>query len=138
MYLGRDYLRWDNREMAEPTVFRPGSVSYLRIPAPDPRRAAAFYEAVFGWSVDADRDNPSFADGSGHVIGHFMPDLVVAGDGGVKPYVYVENVAQTLDRALAHGAEITAEPYPEGNLTVATFRDPAGNEIGAWQQGTPD
>ena len=118
-------------------MFRPGGVSYLRIPAPDPNRAAAFYAAVFGWTVDVDRDNPSFADGSGHVIGHFMPDLVVAGDAGVKPYVYVENVAQTLDRALALGAEITADPYPEGNLTVATFRDPAGNEIGAWQQGTP-
>ncbi|MBV8219810.1 MAG: hypothetical protein JO325_15210 [Solirubrobacterales bacterium] len=48
-----------------------------------------------------------------------------------------KNVAQTLDRALALGAEITTDPYPEGNLTVATFRDPAGNEIGVWQQGTP-
>jgi predicted enzyme related to lactoylglutathione lyase len=25
-------------------------------------------------------------------------------------------------------------PYPEGNLTVATFRDPTGNTIGIWQQ----
>ena len=123
--------------MAEPTVFRPGGVSYLRIPAPDPNRAAAFYAAVFGWTVDVDRDNPSFADGSGHVIGHFMPDLAVAGAGGVRLYVYVDNVRETVDRALALGAEVTAEPYPEGNLTVATFRDPAGNEIGAWQQGTP-
>jgi len=48
MYLGRDYIRWDNREMAEPTVFRPGGVSYLRIPAPDPKSAADFYAGVFG------------------------------------------------------------------------------------------
>ena len=118
-------------------MFRPGGVSYLRIPAPDPKRAAAFYAAVFGWKVEVDRDNPSFADGSGHVIGHFMPDLAVAGDAGVRPYVYVDDVRATLGRALALGAEITTEPYAEGNLTVATFRDPAGNEIGAWQQGTP-
>jgi uncharacterized protein len=120
----------------EPTVFRPGGVSYLRIPAPDPERTAAFYEAVFGWTVDAGRESPSFRDGSGHVIGHFMPDLAVAGEAGVRPYVYVDSVRETLERALAHGAEVTAEPYPEGNLTVATFRDPAGNEIGAWQQGS--
>jgi uncharacterized protein len=120
----------------EPTVFRPGGLSYLRIPAPDPKRAAAFYESVFGWTVDTDRANPSFQDGSGHVIGHFMPDLPVAGGAGVRPYVYVDSVRETLDRAVAHGGEIATEPYPEGNLTVATFRDPAGNEIGAWQQGS--
>jgi uncharacterized protein len=120
--------------MAESTVFRPGGVSYLRIPAPDPQRAAAFYATVFDWTVDNNRESPSFADGSGHVIGHFMPDLPVAGAAGVRPYVYVENVQQTLEQALANGAEIAIEPYPEGNLIVATFRDPAGNEIGVWQQ----
>lgn len=52
--------------MEEPSVFRPGGVSYLRIPAPDPNRAAAFSAAVFGWTVDVDRANPSFADGRGH------------------------------------------------------------------------
>ncbi|HUA05349.1 MAG TPA: VOC family protein [Solirubrobacteraceae bacterium] len=123
--------------MAEPTVFRPGAVSYLRIPAPDPKSAADFYAKVFGWTVDTDREDPSFADGSGHVIGHFRADLAVAGDAGVKPYVYVDDVAATLDRAVATGAITSTEPYPEGNLTVATFRDPAGNEIGVWQQGSP-
>lgn len=123
--------------MAESTVFRPGGVSYLRIPAPDPRRAATFYAAVFGWTVDNDREHPSFADGSGHVIGHFMPDLAVAGEAGVRPYVYVDDVRATLDRALANGAAPATAPYPEGNLTVATFRDPSGNEIGVWQQGAP-
>jgi predicted enzyme related to lactoylglutathione lyase len=121
--------------VAEPSVFRPGGVSYLRIPAPDPKRTAAFYAAVFGWTVDTDRENPSFADGSGHVIGHFVPDLSVAGDAGVRPYVYVDDVRQTLDRALANGGAPATAPYPEGNLTVATFRDPAGNEMGVWQQG---
>ena len=66
-----------------------------------------------------------------------MSDLPVAGNAGVRPYVYVDNVAETLDHALGHGAEIATAPYPEGNLTVATFRDPAGNEIGVWQQGAP-
>ena len=62
----------------ESRAFRVGGVSYLRIPAEDPRRSAAFYEAVFGWSVRADRKDPSFEDGTGHVIGHFVADLPVA------------------------------------------------------------
>jgi uncharacterized protein len=119
----------------EPTVARPGGVSYLRIPAPNPRRSATFYSDVFGWTVDTDREVPNFQDGTGHVIGHFVADLPVAGAGGVRPYIYVEGVRPTLDRVTAHGGEVTTPPYPEGNLTVATFRDPGGNEIGVWQQG---
>jgi predicted enzyme related to lactoylglutathione lyase len=117
--------------MAEPTVFRPGGMSYLRIPAPDPKRTAVYYAAVLAGR--STRTGTIFADGSGHVIGYFMPDLRVAGGGGVRPCVYVDDVGRTLDRALATGAEPATGPYPEGNLTVATFRDPAGNEIGIWQ-----
>jgi hypothetical protein len=36
-------------------VFRTASVSYLRIPATDPKRSAAFYAAAFEWTVDVDR-----------------------------------------------------------------------------------
>ena len=39
-------------------IFRPGGVSYLRIPTDDPRRSAAFYEAVFGWTLSGDPDRP--------------------------------------------------------------------------------
>ena len=116
-------------------VFRVGGVSYLRIPAEDPGRSAAFYEAVFAWSVRAARDEPSFEDGTGHVIGHFVADLPTAGEAGVRPYVYVERVDETLDRVVANGGEVVTASYPEGDLWVATFRDPTGNVIGVWQQG---
>jgi predicted enzyme related to lactoylglutathione lyase len=122
----------------EPTVFRVGGVSYLRIPAEDPRRSAHFYEAVFGWRVRGDSDEPSFEDGSGHVIGHFMADLPVAGEAGVRPYIFVERVDETLDKVVAHGGEMVTAPYPEGDLWVATFRDPAGNVLGVWQRGSRD
>jgi predicted enzyme related to lactoylglutathione lyase len=117
----------------EPRVFRPGGISYLRIPAEDPGRTAAFYERVFGWNMDLDRDDPSFEDGTGHVIGHFVADLPVSGEAGIRPYVYVEALDETLHKVVAHGAEIVTPPYPEGDLRVATFRDPAGNVIGVWQ-----
>jgi uncharacterized protein len=120
----------------EPRVFRRGGISYLRVPASEPRRSAAFYEAVFGWRVDLDRDDPSFEDGTGHVIGHFMADLSVAGEAGVVPYVFVESVDATLERVVANDGEVATPPYPEGDLRVATFRDPAGNVIGVWQQGS--
>ncbi len=119
----------------ETEVFRAAGVSYLRIPAPDPRRSAAFYQAVFGWQLGGAADAPSFQDGTGHVIGHFMRDLAVAGEAGVQPYIYVESIDETLEKLRVQGAEPVREPYPEGDLWVATFRDPGGTVIGVWQRG---
>jgi predicted enzyme related to lactoylglutathione lyase len=120
----------------DPRVFRASGISYLRIPAPDPGRTAAFYEFVFGWKVDSDRDDPSFEDGTGHVIGHFVTNLPVAGEAGIRPYVYVDHLDDTLDKVAEHGGEVETAPYPEGDLWVATFRDPAGNVLGVWQRGS--
>ena len=118
----------------ESRVFRPAGISYLRVPAPDPQASAAFYEAVFDWTVDVSRREPSFEDGTGHVIGHLVSDAAVAGEAGIRPYVYVESVDDTLRRVSDQGGALVEAPYPEGNLRVATFRDPAGNVIGVWQR----
>ena len=118
----------------ESRVFRPGGISYLRIPTKDPQASAAFYQHVFGWTVDASRPDPSFEDGSGHVIGHLVPDAAVSGEAGVRPYVYVESVDDTLQRVSDRGGASVEAPYAEGDLRVATFRDPTGNVIGVWQR----
>jgi predicted enzyme related to lactoylglutathione lyase len=51
----------------------------------------------------------------------------------LRPYVYVEDVPATVERILAHGGAIEKPPFAEGDLTVAVFRDPAGNVLGVWQ-----
>jgi uncharacterized protein len=89
---------------------------------------------VFGWTVRTDREDPSFEDGTGHVIGHFVADQPVAGEAGLRPYVFVEGLDETLERVVAQGGEIVTPPYPEGDLQVATFRDPAGNVVGVWER----
>jgi len=119
----------------EDLVARPGGISYLRIPARDLAQSAEFYRAVFGWQLRGNPDAPSFSDGTGHVIGHWRTDLSAAGEAGVLPYIYVTSLDDTLRAAAEHGAELATEPYPEGNLWIATIRDPAGNVIGIWQAG---
>ena len=37
--------------------------------------------------------------------------------------------------AIMYAGEIVESAYPEGDLSVATFRDPAGNFVGVWQRG---
>jgi hypothetical protein len=117
----------------EGAVARPGGVSYLRVPARDVAQSAEFYRAVFGWRLHGTRDAPSFSDGTGHVIGHWRTDLPAAGEAGVVPYIYVTSLDDTLRTAAGRGAEVATPPYREGNLQIATIRDPAGNIIGIWE-----
>ena len=119
----------------EGTVARPGGVSCLRMPARDIAEPAEFYRAVFGWRLRGAPQAPSFSDGTGHVTGHWRTGLPAAGRAGVLPYIYVTRLDGTLRTAAEHGAQIVTPPYPEGNLWIATIRDPAGNVIGIWQAG---
>ena len=87
---------------------------------PEPGTMSASYRAVFGWSIRGDPEELGFEDATGDVIGHFVPDLQVAGESGVRPYIYVENVDATLAQVVAEGGEIVDAPYSEGDLWVAT------------------
>ena len=62
-----------------------------------------------------------------------MSSLAVAREPGLLPYIYVEGIEDVLNRILASGGEVVRAPYREGNLQVATFRDPAGNLLGLWE-----
>ncbi len=119
----------------EATVARPGGISYLGMPARDAAESAEFYHAVFGWEIRGDSDSLSFSDGTGHVIGHWRTDLTASGEAGIRPYIYVTQLDRVLRAAAEQGAEIVSPPYAEGSLTIATFRDPAGNVVGIWQEG---
>jgi predicted enzyme related to lactoylglutathione lyase len=113
----------------------PGKVSYLEIPAVDAQQSAAFYRDVFGWEIRGDHPGrPSFSDAGG-LIGAFETNHAVAREGGVLPYIYVNGIDGVVSEIAAHGGELVRGPFPEGNLWVATFRDPAGNLMGVWQAG---
>lgn len=120
----------------EATVARPGGISYLGMPAQDAARSAEFYRAVFGWEIRGTPDRLSFSDGTGHVIGHWRTDLPATGEAGIRPYIYVTQLDDVLRTAAEQGAQVVTPPYAEGSLTIATLRDPAGNVIGIWQEGT--
>jgi predicted enzyme related to lactoylglutathione lyase len=115
---------------------RHGRVSYLEIPAFDAEQSAAFYEAVFGWSVQR-RDNGvrTFDCPGGDLIGRWVTCRVASREPGIMPYIYVDDIEQVVGRVMMRGGEIVKPPYPEGDLWVATFRDPSGNVLGIWQAG---
>jgi hypothetical protein len=115
---------------------RHGHVSYLEIPAVDPEQSAAFYEAVFGWQIRGrDSGGPSFDDRSGTLIGRWVTGRAVSGEPGLLPFIYVDRIDDIVARVMSEGGEVVQPVYPEGDLWVATFRDPAGNVMGVWQAG---
>jgi predicted enzyme related to lactoylglutathione lyase len=115
---------------------RHGGLSYLEIPTSNARQSAAFYAGVFGWNLRGqDSDDPHFEDGTGHLIGRWVTAHGISRVPGLLPYIYVEHIDEAIQRAAAHGGEVVKPPYPEGNLWVATVRDPSGNLIGLWQEG---
>ena len=117
-------------------LFGHGRLSYVQIPATDVRASAAFYELVFGWKVRGGSANHlSFTDTTGDMIGAWVTGRAISREAGVLPYIYVHGLDAALERVTASGGEIVKPPYAEGDLWVATFRDPAGNVIGGWQQG---
>jgi predicted enzyme related to lactoylglutathione lyase len=114
---------------------RPGGLSYLVIPAVDPAQSGAFYKTVVGWRIEQRApDDLRFTDRTGHLIGRWVTGRAVAREGGLLPYIYVDHVHEAVGLAVAHGGELVEGPREEGDLLVATVRDPAGNLIGLWQE----
>ncbi len=119
-------------------IFRENGVSFLSLPSKDQGKSAEFYHAVFGWKVEVKKGHASFEDGTGHVIGHWEPKFKAVGEAGVVPYVYVDKLKAVIERVTANGGSVVRAPYPEGDLTVALFKDTDGNVLGIWQRGPVD
>ena len=52
---------------------------------------------MFGWDVRGeDSARPTFDDGSGHVSGAWMVDQLPSRQPGLLPYIYVDDVDETL------------------------------------------
>ncbi len=131
-----DSARKPDSGAVEDRLARHGHVSYLEIPAVDTAQSAAFYEAVFGWRVQRrDSGHFSFDDRSGDLIGGWVTGRAASREPGLLPYIYVDRIDEIVELVVTQGGEVVKAPYPEGDLWVATFRDPAGNIMGIWQAG---
>jgi uncharacterized glyoxalase superfamily protein PhnB len=112
---------------------------YLEIPAADVQQSAAFYERVFGWNIRHRASaRPSFDDATGNVSGAWVRARDISREPGFLPYIWVDSIEATLTQAAACGVVILEAPHPDSPgsaSSIATFRDPAGNVIGLYQEG---
>ena len=116
-------------------TFANGKICYLEIPATDIPRSAAFYEAVFGWHIRQRGDgSTAFDDGVGEVSGTWVIGRPPSTQAGVLVYIMVDSVAATMEAVVAQGGEIVQAIGADAPEVTASFRDPAGNIFGLYQE----
>ncbi len=111
---------------------------YIEIPAADVHQSAEFYGKVFGWNIrDLESQRPSFDDAPGNISGAWVTGRAAAREPGLLPYVWVDSIDAVLEKVAANGGEVV-DPrhhnHPGSANWIATFRDPAGNLIGLYQE----
>src|SRR5260370_12048653 len=114
----------DDPEAGRAQALGLGQVCYLQPPAASRDRAAAFYQAVFGWQVDAHA--PDFeAPG---LIGQWAEGRPSAPDAGPMIWLAPPDMSDTPKRVQRHGCESLHPPTPPRPVrTRPQHRRPEGN-----------
>jgi predicted enzyme related to lactoylglutathione lyase len=111
---------------------------YMEIPALSVEQSMRFYEKVFGWEIRRrESERPSFDDAPGNISGTWVSGREISSSPGLLPYIWVDDVAATLALLAANGGEVIRNPSPDepgGTCSIATWRDPAGNALGLYQE----
>lgn len=104
-----------------------GQVCYLQLPAADRNRAAAFYQAVFGWQIET--HHPDFE--SPGLIGQWVEGRRPAPGAGPVLWLAVADMNETLGLVTRHGGQILEPPASDGPTRIlATIADSEGNPLG--------
>ena len=108
---------------------REGDIVLIRIHVRDPARAAAFYQALFGWALLP--GGLGFRTPAG-LHGVFRPGE--PSTAGPEIFVGVPQLDAAVRRAVRLGgvAIVRPGPGPDG-ARVAQVLDPEGNRVGLWE-----
>ncbi|MCE7999354.1 MAG: VOC family protein [Rhodobiaceae bacterium] len=111
-------------------------VSYFEIPVDDMDRATDFYEAVFSVTLERtvvdglDMALFPFDENGRGVSGALVKgESYVPAKAGPRIYFFVENIDESLARALSKDGKVAYPKTPVGDFWVAEFEDTEGNQI---------
>lgn len=108
-----------NKSGVDATLARHGGLSYLEMPAVDAWASATFYAKVVGWNVEGiDTDQPKFSDATGHLIGRWITGLAVVREPGLLPFIYVNDVREAVEAAVANRGEVVKALIPRETCSL--------------------
>jgi uncharacterized protein len=120
--------------------YPPGTPCWIETLQPQPRAAADFYAAVFGWEISGPGPMPS--PGGEYFVAQ-LGELDVVGiatlpQGGVPPswstFIRVNDCSESAARVARAGGRVLAEPFdvlPAGCMAVVA--DPRGAVFALWE-----
>lgn len=120
--------------MTEP-IYRTGKICYIEIPATNIAQSADFYQRAFGWHVRQRGDgSTAFDDTVGGVSGTWVLGRTPDRESGMIVYIMAASAEKAGEAVIAAGGEIVHPVDPDHREVHFTFRDPAGNLMGVYQQ----
>lgn len=116
--------------------FTANTVGHIEICVSDLKRAATFYQRLFGWKATPAMPTYWLWCDKGTMGGGFalVPKSKIR-PGSVMFYVNVRNIEATLKKAVTLGGKIVGKKRTiEGGDfgCLGEFKDPSGNLIGLW------
>jgi predicted enzyme related to lactoylglutathione lyase len=129
-------------QQTQPQTLSPGELAWFEIHVGDLERAAAFYGAVFGWTLTPLADFPlgeyrlATPERGGEPVaglaldtGHQRPERPTS-----IGYLFVDDIPSSLDAAVAAGGTVLR---PQMNIGgehghAAVITDVDGNQLGLW------
>ncbi|MGA5821912.1 VOC family protein [Kitasatospora sp. NPDC094028] len=136
---GAVFTLWQARAFPGAGVFNaPGSLGWVELLTRDPGGAIAFYPAVFGWSVARSEHYTQWG-----LAGQDFGGMLVMGENFPAevpphwlPYFSVADVDNTVERAVALGADVLMPAYSmPGGRRIAVLRDAQGAAFGVYSAG---
>jgi predicted enzyme related to lactoylglutathione lyase len=116
----------------------PGSFVWNELVSPDPKASIAFYRGLAGYETEM-MDMPKVGKyhilkKDGEQLGGIMKELMPGQPIGWLPYVLVENLDTTADKAKRLGAKLLVPPTEVPNMgRFAIIEDPQGASLGVFQ-----
>lgn len=111
------------------------SFDHLELNTGDEKKAKEFYKKIFKWKFEAMKGMPyTMIDTGSKNSGAGMQLKMKDAPTQWLPYVQVDDVKKTLDKAQKAGAKIVVETMPIPMGEIAVFIDPTGAALGIWAQ----
>ena len=112
----------------------PNAFAHIELNTSDVARAKSFYKSLFKWKFSALPDYTMIDVGKG--TGGGMQKKAIPGSPTLwLPYVEVDDVTATIDKARKLGANIQVDYMDIGDMgAIGVFLDPTGAPLGVWSQ----
>jgi uncharacterized protein len=123
------------------TPWPAGTPCWVDVGVNDIGKAAAFYGALFGWTVlpgPPETGGYSICEIDGRPVAGIGPKMSPAeAPAAWITYIATENAEETAEKIKAAGGRLAMEPMAVMDVgTMAIATDPAGAAFGLWQAGT--